>query len=133
MKAEWAVGSPPDTMIRMTENGWITSETFSEWAESFCKFVVSDGKPHLLLLDGHGSRTFNMTFLELMASNNIHVMSFPSHTTHVLQPADKSLFKSFKAHWSTEGLRNLVLTRYWPVNDYAITPPDSSVTAYSEL
>ena len=104
MKSEWAVGSPPDTLIRMTDNGWITTETFTEWAKTFCEFVVNDGKPHLLLLDGHSSHTFNMTFLDLMSSNNIHVMSFPSHTTHVLQPADKSLFKSLKAHWSTEGL-----------------------------
>ena len=104
LKSDWAVGSPPDSLIRVTDNGCITSDTFTEWAEAFCKFVVNDGKLHLLLLDGHGSHTFNITFLELMSTNNIHVMSFPRHTTHVLQPADKSLFKYLKAHWNTEGL-----------------------------
>jgi len=32
-----------------------------------------------------------------MASNNLQVTCFPNHTTHVLQPADVSLFKSLKA------------------------------------
>ena len=106
LKSDRAVGSPPDSLMSLcvTDNGWITTDTFTEWPEAFCKFVVNDGKPHLLLLDGHGSHTLNVTFLELMSTNNIHVMSFPSHMTHVLQPADKSLFKSLKAHWNTEGL-----------------------------
>lgn len=105
MKPEWAVGSPKDTIIRMTDNGWITSDTFTDWAQAFVNFVPKDGKPHLLLLDGHSSHTFNTPFLDLMTANNIHVISFPSHTTHVLQPADKSLFKSLKANWTAEGLK----------------------------
>ena len=104
MKPDWAVGSPADTIVRMTDNGWITSETFMEWGHAFLKCLSKDGLPHLLLLDGHGSHVYNVSFLDLMASNNVHVMCFPSHTTHLLQPADVSLFKSLKVNWTSEGL-----------------------------
>ena len=100
----WAVGSPPDTIIRMSDNGWKTSETFIEWGHAFVRSLPQDGLPHLLLLDGHGSHVYNVAFLDLMASSNVQVMCFPSHTTHVLQPADVSLFKSLKANWTSEGL-----------------------------
>ena len=104
MKPEWAVGSPSGTIIPMSDNGWITSETFMEWGQAFLKSLPKDGLPHLLLLDGHGSHVYNVSFLDLMSSNNVHVMCFPSHTTHVLQPADVSLFKSLKANWTSQGL-----------------------------
>jgi len=32
-------------------------------------------------------------------------MCFPPHTSHCLQLADKSLFKSLKTHWTLEGLQ----------------------------
>jgi len=62
-----------------------------------------DTRPHLLLLDGHGSHVFNLSFLQLMKENNIHPICFPPHTTHWLQPADKTFFKSFKHSWTTAG------------------------------
>jgi len=105
MKSEWAVGSPSGTITQMTDSGWITAETFLDWGREFVKFVPKDDLPHLLLLDGHGSHIYNTDFLDYMSSNNIHVMFFPSHTTHVLQPADISLFKSLKSHWTTHGLQ----------------------------
>lgn len=104
LKPEWAVGSPAGTVIRMTDSGWISTETFVDWGKEFLKFVPKDGLPHLLLLDGHGSHVYNTEFLDLMSSNNVTIMCFPSHTTHLLQPADISLFKSLKSHWTTEGL-----------------------------
>lgn len=33
----------------------------------------------------------------------MHIMCYPAHTTHALQPADKALFKSLKHHWDQEG------------------------------
>jgi len=40
-----------------------------------------------------------------MRANNVHIWCFPAHTTHWLQPADRSLFKSLKQNWTQEGLR----------------------------
>lgn len=38
-----------------------------------------------------------------MLVRNFHVFCYPSHTTHWLQPADKSFFHSFKSNWNELG------------------------------
>ncbi|KAJ8352285.1 hypothetical protein SKAU_G00237610 [Synaphobranchus kaupii] len=58
----------------------------------------NDPRPLLLLLDGHSSHTYNMPFLNLMKEKNMHILCYPPHTTHALQPADKALFRSLKHH-----------------------------------
>jgi len=60
---------------------------------------------HVLLLDVHGSHVYNVDFLKMMAANNVDVFCFPPHTSHILQPADVSLFKSLKSNWTAEGLK----------------------------
>ncbi|KAJ8351955.1 hypothetical protein SKAU_G00234310 [Synaphobranchus kaupii] len=69
-----------------------------------------DLRPHMLLLDGHTSHVYNIEFLRLMQAHRVHVVFYPSHTTHCLQPADKSLFKSLKHHWNQEGRSFMRLT-----------------------
>ena len=77
-----------------------------EWGRLFVKSLPKeDQRPHLLLLDGHSSHVYNLTFLTLMKEHNVHVMCYPPHTTHCIQPADKSLFKSSKNSWNDEGRR----------------------------
>lgn len=66
--------------------------------------LVNDGKKHVLLMDGHGSHAYNLEVFKLMREHNDEVFCFPPHTSHWLQPADRSLFKSLKSHWTTEGL-----------------------------
>lgn len=48
---------------------------------------------HVLLLDGHSRHVYNLDFVQLMKVKNVHVMVHPSHTTHALQPGDKTLQK----------------------------------------
>ena len=38
-----------------------------------------------------------------MKKNNVHVICFPPHTTHILQPADRAFFRSLKHNWNLEG------------------------------
>ena len=50
-------------------------------------------------MDSHNSHMFNFQFMELMNDNNIIVLAFPSHTTHLLQPLDDVPFANFKTEW----------------------------------
>jgi len=105
LKAEWVVGSPPGSVIKVSDNGWITKEIFFEWAKGFVSQLPRpDNRPHVLFLDGHSSHIYNLEFIELMTANNVHPFMFPAHTTHCLQPADKSFFKSLKNNWTNEGI-----------------------------
>jgi len=107
MKSQWLDGLPSDFSIsmRVSDNGWINKDLFIAWAELFLTHLPKDGMPHLLFLDGHGSHVFNLEFINLMKQNNVHVFCFPAHTTHWVQPADRSLFRSLKHHWQEEGLK----------------------------
>eukprot|EP00064_Thunnus_orientalis_P007896 superscaffoldBa00000903_g7918 len=106
LRMEWLYGCPSHVIASVSENGWINSELFVECGKLFVQQLPKDDlRPHVLLLDGHNSHVYNMPFLQLMKDNNVHVMCYPSHTTHVLQPADKALFKSLKHNWYEEGRR----------------------------
>lgn len=48
----------------------------------------------LLVLDGHGSH-ITINVIEFAKSNGIHLLCLPSHTSHILQPLDVGVFKSF--------------------------------------
>ena len=106
LKAEWRVDMPSGAMLTCSKDGWINKELFLDFGKKFVESLPKvAGRKHVLLLDGHGSHTYNFEFLKLMADNNVEVMCFPPHTSHCLQPADKSLFKSLKTHWTLEGLQ----------------------------
>ena len=79
----------PGTIFTNSENGWINQEIYSMW---FCYFLKSI-HPVLLIEDGHASHIS-------MEINDVHLLCLPSHTTHVLQPLDIGVFKSFKSYFS---------------------------------
>ena len=53
----------------------------------------------LLVLDGHGSH-ITIDVIEYARLNGIHLLCLPSHTSHILQPLDDGVFKSFKSFFS---------------------------------
>lgn len=106
VRMEWMSGCPELAIVRTSDNGWINAQLFLEWGQRFvASLPKEDNTPHVLLLDGHSSHVYSLEFLYLMKAHNVHVMSYPSHTTHALQPADKSLFKSLKHNWTEAGRR----------------------------
>lgn len=54
----------------------------------------------MLILDGHSSHCSDVELLDLAASNDVIMLCLPSHTTHWLQPLDRSFFKPLKTYWS---------------------------------
>lgn len=84
----------------------ITKELFFSWGELFVAQLPKDDiMPHVLFLDGHSSHIYNLDLINLMKQNNVQVWCFPAHTTHWLQPADRSFFRSLKHNWTEEGLK----------------------------
>jgi len=56
--------------------------------------VIPPARPVLLIEDGHGSHIL-IELIELARVNNVY-LCLPAHTTHILQPLDIGVFKSFK-------------------------------------
>jgi hypothetical protein len=64
--------------------------------EFFKKAVRVFAKPILLLVDGHGSH-YDADAVTSASDDNVVVMTFPAHVTHVLQPLDVGIFHNFKS------------------------------------
>ena len=82
----------------------MTQQLFTEWLKKFVLYPRNSRKDNsriLLLVDGHKSRVTQET-AELAHKNNIDLMLFPSHTNHILQPLDVSVFKPFKDKYREE-------------------------------
>ena len=60
-------------------------------------------------MDGYGTH-MSIELIELAQSNGVHLLCLPSHTTHILQPLDVGVFKSFKSNFSRLAASMLLLT-----------------------
>lgn len=91
-------GAVPGTLFMVSENGWINREIYLEWFRFFLR-SIPPARPVLLIQDGHASH-ISIELIELAQANDIHLMCLPAHTTHILQPLDVGVFKSFKLYFS---------------------------------
>ena len=88
----------PGTVFCNSDNGWINKEIYLHWFELFLK-MIPKARPVLIIQDGHASHV-TIDLIELARANSIHILCLPAHTTHVLQPLDVGVFKSFKANFN---------------------------------
>ena len=91
-------GAVPNTLFTNSENGWINTDRFLQWFGFFLR-NIPPVRPVLLVMDGHGSHV-SIELIELARTNDVHLLCLPAHTTHILQPLDVGVFKSFKSNFS---------------------------------
>jgi transposase len=100
MNERLMIGAPDDAVAAAQSNGWIRGETFLIWLQHFVQHVQpTPQKPVLLILDGHSSHK-ELAVMNYAIDNNIHMISTPPHTTHKLQPLDRTFTKPFKTAYS---------------------------------
>ena len=99
--ARWMKNGPASCLFSVSDSGWMEGPNFLQW---FTKMFVSAVKPIataapvVLFFDGHHSH-ISLKLLEVARSNNIHLVCFPPHVTHILQPLDFSVFGPAKSQW----------------------------------
>ncbi|KAJ3650072.1 hypothetical protein Zmor_021780 [Zophobas morio] len=92
-------GLPPGSILYMNpKSAYMNSDIFLKWMRDVFVRRKPAGKV-LLLLDCHTSHSSSVEMLEFAEANDIILMSLPSHTTHCLQPLDRSVFKPFKGYF----------------------------------
>jgi hypothetical protein len=88
---------PPGSDVYLNpKKGWINTELFLKWF----KEILLPRKPagvNLLILDGHATHCNSIELLKLTEENQVILLCLPSHTTHALQPLDKSFFRPLKS------------------------------------
>ena len=91
-------GAVAQTLFSNSPSGWINDNLFLQWFKFFLTRIPPT-RPVLLIMDGHGTH-MSIELIELARSSGIHLLCLPSHTTHILQPLDVGVFKSFKSNFS---------------------------------
>jgi len=77
---------------------WINSELFVSWFAFFLKSIPPTCNI-LLVQDGHSSHV-SIELIEMARENGVCLLCLPAHTSHILQPLDVGVFKSFKSSFN---------------------------------
>lgn len=94
---------PPTWILGRSDKGWMTAEAFLEYiSDDFNKWLIQEGipKPVIVFIDGHKSH-MSLPLSEFCDSNGIILYALPPNTTHMLQPADVSVFRPLKQEWKS--------------------------------
>lgn len=93
-------GAPAGSIGGVSDSGWIDSSLFVDWLTHFCASVgCTPDRPHILMLDGHHSHK-TLDAVLLARERGVILITLPPHSTHRMQPLDRTLFKSLKAEYN---------------------------------
>ena len=93
-------GAPVGSFGTASSSGWTDSDVFVTFLRHFVKSTgCSQNNQHVLILDGHHSHK-SLDAIVFAKENGIHMITFPPHCTHKLQPLDRTFFKSLKANYN---------------------------------
>jgi hypothetical protein len=97
MREELLAGAP-ETIAMCSDSGHIMSALFVEWIHHFQEKVRADTEhPVLLLLDKHSAH-LSLEAITFCHEHSIHLITLPSHSSHIMQPLDKCFFKPLKLY-----------------------------------
>lgn len=86
-----------DCDFAITPSSFMCKELFIDWFKRFVKWIrQKTSEPQLIILDRLASHVC-FEVLNIAEKNDIFILVFPTHSTHLLQPLDVSLFKRFKS------------------------------------
>lgn len=102
MYKQWMLESPEKYDFNLayaaSKRGWMETNIFYDYMLKVIIPNLGEDRPVLLLYDGHVSHVDDKV-VALAVENNITILKLPAHTSHLLQPLDLAVFKSFKAIW----------------------------------
>lgn len=101
-KKSFLIGGPTGCSGAGNPSGWMNADQFVEFLAFFQSHVrATVENPVLLILDNHESHLC-IRGLDYCKENGIIVLSLPPHTSHKLQPLDRSVFGPFKKAVNTQ-------------------------------
>lgn len=95
-------GGPPGCIGSCHKSGWMTKENFLVFLQHFVKHAKpSIIQPVLLLLDNHESH-ISVEGIQFAKDNGVHLLSFPPHCSHRLQPLDCTVYFPLKRYFDAQ-------------------------------
>ena len=97
------INSMPDGwFLGKSDTGWMKADIFYDYISKCLSKWIDDNKvkkPVLVFVDGHKTH-MTMKLSKNCHDNNIILYALPPNTTHLMQPADVSVFKPLKSEWA---------------------------------
>jgi hypothetical protein len=93
---------PPGCIASCHKSGWMTKENFLVFLQHFVKHAKpSMTQPVILLLDNHESH-ISVENIQFAKDHGVHLLSFPTHCSHRLQPLDCSVYFPLKRYYNAQ-------------------------------
>jgi hypothetical protein len=70
--------------------------------EPLTRLDKGNDQHRIIVLNGHSTHIKNFKFVKFALDHNIHLLDFPSHATHILQPLDVGIFGPLAKYYSLE-------------------------------
>lgn len=100
MQTYFMDSAPSTADAACNESGWFHQVEFVKYMRHFIKYTNSNTEiPTLLLLDNHTSH-LSIEAIDLARNHGVHMLSFPPHCSHKMQPLDVSVFAPVKAYYA---------------------------------
>ena len=95
-----------------SDKGYMTDKLAIEWLQAFDMATKERAQcqPRFLLMDGHRTH-YSLKMIRYAVENNIIMISYPRHSTHLLQPLDVCLFSPLQRAYSKAVAEHLKKTR----------------------
>ena len=111
-------GAPPGSLGLANPSGWMNGEIFLTWVDHFIKHSNSSlENPSLLLMDNHCSHV-TIQAIDKAKEHGITLLTFPPHTSHKLQPLDRTVYGPLKRYYNTA------------CNDWQLANPGRPITIH---
>lgn len=119
-KAHMLKGAPVGSIGGANSSGWSNGQLFLEFLEHFKNHVKpSVEDPIILLLDNHDSHV-NIPVIEFCKMNGIILVSFHPHTSHKMQPLDRTVFGPMKTYYNAACSEWMLIHPGQPISIYDI-------------
>lgn len=114
------VGAPPGTSVAAHPSGWMTGDNFVLFLHHFIKYTkCTKDRQVLVIMDNHDSH-ITPTGLQICKDNGIVLLTIPPHTSHKLQPLDRTVFGPFKTFLNQSGDEYMINNPAKPMSIYDI-------------
>lgn len=87
----------PNTLGLANKTGWMAVDLFPKVMDHFIEYSnASIDNPKLLIYDNYESY-MSVAVLDLAKENGVTILTLPPHTSHMLQPLDKTCYAPFES------------------------------------
>lgn len=113
-------GAPNGTIGAANKSGWSNEQLFLQYLQHFKQHVKPTvEEPVILTLDNHDSHV-SVDAIDFCKENGIIMVTFHPHTSHKMQPLDRTVFGPFKTYYNTAASEWMIMHPGQPLTIYEI-------------